>query len=163
AGSRIVRSLEAVSRIAVAGSSHCGRSGWHCSGMLESQDPRLRDPYSAICDSGMLEPGILESGMPKPVHHPSRNGTRPMTEKTVAKVAMNERGVLRRRGFLGSVGLGTAAVLAGPSFTDLFAVHADELRKREMACILLWMQGGPSQFETFDPKPDHTNGGGTRT
>ena len=30
-----------------------------------------------------------------------------------------------------------------------------------MACILLWMQGGPSQFETFSPKPDHANGGET--
>jgi hypothetical protein len=27
--------------------------------------------------------------------------------------------------------------------------------------ILLWMAGAPSQFETFDPKPDHENGGGT--
>ncbi len=27
--------------------------------------------------------------------------------------------------------------------------------------ILLWMAGGPSQFETFDPKPDHENGGST--
>jgi hypothetical protein len=27
--------------------------------------------------------------------------------------------------------------------------------------ILLWMQGGPSQFETFDPKPGEENGGTT--
>jgi hypothetical protein len=32
-----------------------------------------------------------------------------------------------------------------------------------MSCILLWMAGGPSQFETFDPKPDHANGAGTET
>ena len=31
-----------------------------------------------------------------------------------------------------------------------------------MACILLWMPGGPSQFETFDPKPGHANGGETK-
>ena len=31
-----------------------------------------------------------------------------------------------------------------------------------MACILLWMQGGPSQFETFSPKPGHANGGETK-
>jgi hypothetical protein len=30
---------------------------------------------------------------------------------------------------------------------------------RRRACILLWMAGGPSQLETFDPKPDHENGG----
>ena len=31
-----------------------------------------------------------------------------------------------------------------------------------MACILLCMRGGPSQFETFDPKPGHANGGATK-
>ena len=34
--------------------------------------------------------------------------------------------------------------------------------KRRRSCILLWMQGGPSQFETFDPKPAHANGGETK-
>lgn len=29
-------------------------------------------------------------------------------------------------------------------------------------CILLWMSGGPSQLETFDPKPGHENGGPTQ-
>src|SRR5262249_47419992 len=27
------------------------------------------------------------------------------------------------------------------------------------SCILLWMAGGPSQIDTFDPKPGHENGG----
>ncbi len=27
------------------------------------------------------------------------------------------------------------------------------------SCILLWMNGGPSQIDTFDPKPEHENGG----
>ncbi len=84
-----------------------------------------------------------------------------MTEKTIVKVAMNGQGVLNRRGFLRGIGLG-AAGLSALSFTDLMAVHAEELRKRQMACILLWMAGGPSQFETFDPKPEHANGGGTK-
>jgi hypothetical protein len=78
------------------------------------------------------------------------------------KVAMDGRGVLSRRGFLRGVGLG-AAGLSAVSFTDLMALRADELRRRQMACIVLWMAGGPSQFETFDPKPDHDNGGGTPT
>src|SRR5947208_17161864 len=26
--------------------------------------------------------------------------------------------------------------------------------KKAMRCILLWMQGGPSHHDTFDPKPD---------
>jgi len=31
-----------------------------------------------------------------------------------------------------------------------------------MACILLFMRGGPSQLETFDPKPGTSNGGPTK-
>lgn len=81
-----------------------------------------------------------------------------MTEKTIVQVAINGQGVCNRRGFLRGMGLG-AAGLYGLSFSDLMAVHAEELRQRQMACILLWMQGGPSQFETFDPKPEHENGG----
>ncbi|MCO8122436.1 DUF1501 domain-containing protein [Stieleria sp. TO1_6] len=30
------------------------------------------------------------------------------------------------------------------------------------SCILLWMAGGPSQLETLDPKPGHSNGGPTK-
>jgi hypothetical protein len=31
--------------------------------------------------------------------------------------------------------------------------------QRKRACILLWMNGGPSQMDTFDLKPGHKNGG----
>ncbi len=31
--------------------------------------------------------------------------------------------------------------------------------KRRKSCILLWMTGGPSQTDTFDPKPGHSHGG----
>jgi hypothetical protein len=37
------------------------------------------------------------------------------------------------------------------------AAAADPARRRQ--CILLWMNGGPSQLDTFDPKPRHENGG----
>src|SRR5215212_5666572 len=84
-----------------------------------------------------------------------------MLEKTIVRVAMDDRGVIDRRGFLRGIGLG-AAGLAAVSFTDMLALQAEELRKRQMACILLWMAGGPSQMETFDPKPDHANGGGLK-
>jgi hypothetical protein len=33
----------------------------------------------------------------------------------------------------------------------------------QRCCILLWMNGGPSQTDTFDPKPNHANGGPTKT
>jgi hypothetical protein len=31
--------------------------------------------------------------------------------------------------------------------------------ERQRACIVLWMNGGPSQLDTFDLKPGHKNGG----
>jgi hypothetical protein len=69
--------------------------------------------------------------------------------------------LIRRRDFLRR--LSAASLAAGAlSWTDLVSVHAADLRRRGMACILLWMQGGPSQFETFDPKPGHENGGETK-
>jgi uncharacterized protein (DUF1501 family) len=76
-------------------------------------------------------------------------------------LAVNRDGVFGRRDFLR--GVSTAGLAAGAlHWTDLVSLRADELRNRGMSCILLWMQGGPSQFETFDPKPGHANGGETK-
>src|SRR5205807_9703271 len=77
------------------------------------------------------------------------------------KVAVGRDGALSRRGFLRLVRNG-AAGLAGLSLLDRLTVHADELKKQQKACILLWMAGGPSQFETFDPKPGAETQGPTR-
>jgi hypothetical protein len=57
-----------------------------------------------------------------------------------------------RRAFLGS------AVLAGLSGLFRPAVAA-ELRKNQKRAILIWMAGGPSQFETWDPKPGQWTAG----
>ena len=63
-------------------------------------------------------------------------------------VALNSHGVIRRRDFLR--GITAASIAAGTlSWRDLVTLQAGELRKRGRACILLWMQGGPSPFETF--------------
>ncbi|HEX3725644.1 MAG TPA: DUF1501 domain-containing protein, partial [Pirellulales bacterium] len=76
-------------------------------------------------------------------------------------VALNRHGVIRRRDFLRGITAGSIA--AGTlSWRDLVSLKADELARRGRACILLWMQGGPSQFETFSPKPGHPNGGDTK-
>lgn len=69
--------------------------------------------------------------------------------------------VVHRRDFLRVAG--AAGVAAGVmSWTDAICLSADELRQQGKACILLWMAGGPSQFETFSPKPGHPNGGETK-
>jgi hypothetical protein len=72
------------------------------------------------------------------------------------------RGLVRRRDFLRLIPA-TAATAGVLSWQDLVTANAPELRKSGKACILLWMAGGPSQFETFDPKPLHANGGETKT
>ncbi len=69
-------------------------------------------------------------------------------------------GVVSRRGFLRTIAAGAGAGLLG--WKDAVTLHADELRRQGMACILLFMRGGPSQFETFDPKPGVANGGPTK-
>jgi hypothetical protein len=69
--------------------------------------------------------------------------------------------VVHRRDFL-RVAAATGAMAGMMSWTDAICLSAEDLRKRGMACILLWMGGGPSQFETFSPKPGHANGGETK-
>jgi uncharacterized protein (DUF1501 family) len=80
-------------------------------------------------------------------------------------VKANRDGAFGRRDFLKGISLGAlAGGLSGGllNWTDLVTAQAADLRRRGMACILLWMQGGPSQFETFSPKPGHANGGETK-
>src|SRR5437870_7210007 len=84
-----------------------------------------------------------------------------MTLQSMMHVQTNRDGVVSRRSFLRHVAAG-AAGLGMLGWKDAMTLQADELRKRGMACILLFMRGGPSQFETFDPKPDTTNGGPTK-
>ncbi len=76
----------------------------------------------------------------------------------MAGLDRRELSVFSRRALLRASGLG----LVGASLSGWFpalaqAQAADPRRKRH--CILLWMSGGPSQLDTFDPKPDHANGG----
>jgi hypothetical protein len=72
------------------------------------------------------------------------------------------RGHVRRRDFLKYIPAAAAATGA-LSWQDHLMASAPALRKSGKACIMLWMGGGPSQFETFDPKPGHANGGDTKT
>lgn len=70
------------------------------------------------------------------------------------------RNSVTRRGFLR---FGSAAAAAGSfNFCDVMTSQADDLRQQGRAMILLFMQGGPSQLETFDPKPGTENGGPTK-
>lgn len=76
-------------------------------------------------------------------------------------ISLRKGHVVGRRDFLRRIS--AASLAAGSlSFVDALSASAEELRAQGKSCILLWMQGGPSQFETFSPKPDHDNGGQTK-
>jgi hypothetical protein len=58
------------------------------------------------------------------------------------------------------------AVAGAAAFADMTGVQAlaapevaEELRRNQKRCILLWLAGGASQLETWDPKPGAATGG----
>lgn len=66
----------------------------------------------------------------------------------------NCEGVTRRNCL--KLGLGAAL---GAGFTDLLRLKAQASsgsspKARAKSCILIWMDGGPTHYETFDPKPE---------
>jgi Protein of unknown function (DUF1501) len=67
--------------------------------------------------------------------------------------------VLHRRLFL--KGLTGTALASVTSFTGLFQnpAFAAAVTRAQKRCILLWLCGAPSQFETWDPKPGRPSGG----
>lgn len=65
-----------------------------------------------------------------------------------------------RRNFLSSAS-GFLTLAMQHNATKLFAAtHNETAAKR---CLVLWMEGGPSQLETFDPKPGTDTGGPTES
>lgn len=66
--------------------------------------------------------------------------------------------VLHRRLFLKGLAGGAASVA---SFSGLFQNpgFAADVKRAQKRCILLWLCGAPSQFETWDPKPGRPSSG----
>ncbi|HBO51269.1 MAG TPA: hypothetical protein DD471_04735, partial [Planctomycetes bacterium] len=83
-----------------------------------------------------------------------------------------------RRDFLrvGVGGLGCSMVLGWASGSSATPLQAQDNSRgktvvggvqpwqkgKAKSCILVWLGGGPSQLDTWDPKPDHQNGGETK-
>jgi hypothetical protein len=56
--------------------------------------------------------------------------------------------------------LATSAVaIPGLQFLNHLNAHADQVKKNQKACILLWMSGGPPTIDIWDLKPGSKNGG----
>lgn len=68
---------------------------------------------------------------------------------------------LTRRGFLGALAAGSTAFAADMTGIGILAnpVLANELKRQQKSCIVLWLAGGSSQLETWDPKPGAVTGG----
>lgn len=75
-------------------------------------------------------------------------------------VGLTRDGLIRRRQLLRLGGAGFAGLAAGDILGTL-GVNAAEMKRQGRACIMLFMDGAPSQMETWDPKPGTENGGQT--
>src|SRR5262245_20015608 len=91
---------------------------------------------------------LLEAQAHPPCRLPPRRGP----ERTTMLTLCDSPCGISRRGFLtvGALGLG------GLSLPSLLASSPEDRAGRVTgkSVIFLFQQGGPSQFETFDPKPD---------
>jgi hypothetical protein len=63
---------------------------------------------------------------------------------------------LSRRDFLRLSAAGVGLSLSG--WLNVLASRAAATGAKHKSCILLWMDGGPSHLDTFDPKPDASAG-----
>ena len=70
-----------------------------------------------------------------------------------------------RRRFLGAMAAGAAALAADMTGLSVLAqpALASALRAQQKHVILLWLAGGSSQLETWDPKPGASTGGPFRS
>ena len=67
----------------------------------------------------------------------------------------NCEGISRREGLkLGLGGLVAGGLTGALRATASEAGNGIQIKKEADACILIWMDGGPSHYETFDPKPE---------
>jgi hypothetical protein len=73
-----------------------------------------------------------------------------MASKTANQLSRRDWLRLGAAGFMG-------ASMSG--WLEALAADAAKAKERKKSVILLWMNGGPSQIDTFDLKPAHANGG----
>jgi len=85
-----------------------------------------------------------------------------MNSSPLLHLAASPAGLVTRRSFL-THSIAGAAACSPLGFRTAVTQAAEELRARGQSCILLFMRGAPSQFETFDPKPGVATGGPTRS
>lgn len=65
---------------------------------------------------------------------------------------------MSRRHFMQHLAMSTMTV-PGMQFISSLNAHAAEVKKKQKACILMWMGGGPPTIDIWDLKPGSKNGG----
>lgn len=65
---------------------------------------------------------------------------------------------MTRRHFVEHLAMSTMTI-PGIQFISSLQAHASEVRKKQKACILMWMGGGPPTIDIWDLKPGTANGG----
>ena len=83
-----------------------------------------------------------------------------MPNNNLLHVKLDARGLVSRRKLLQLTGAGFAG-LSGAGILRQFGLRADDMRREGRACIMVFLQGAPSQMETWNPKPGTENGGPT--
>jgi uncharacterized protein (DUF1501 family) len=73
--------------------------------------------------------------------------------RTFVSATTSPHGVTSRRGFLKTLAVAGGAGAITLSWRDMLLARAKELQKSGKRMILLWMDGGPCQYDTFNPKP----------
>jgi uncharacterized protein (DUF1501 family) len=76
-------------------------------------------------------------------------------------VTLNQQGQLTRRNFLELASAGLVCSASG-ALLQAIQLHAADLKRAGRSCILVFLNGAPSQLETWDPKPGTANGGPTK-
>ncbi|MFY8200295.1 MAG: DUF1501 domain-containing protein [Pirellula staleyi] len=68
---------------------------------------------------------------------------------------------LTRRRLLGAAAIGASGMAANMAQVELLSqpAFAEQLQQADKSVILLWLAGGASQLETWDPKPGRPTGG----
>ncbi|MFK8114337.1 MAG: DUF1501 domain-containing protein [Rubripirellula sp.] len=73
----------------------------------------------------------------------------------MGRLKTNCEGISRRDGLkLGLGGLLAGGLSGALRATSAIGSESASLKSQADACILIWMDGGPSHYETFDPKPE---------
>jgi hypothetical protein len=76
-----------------------------------------------------------------------------MSSPTKASSILHCRGPMSRRGFM-QIGLSGFATLSWPGLLRLRAENATKPPQEKTAVIMVWLIGGLSHVDTYDPKPD---------